>query len=205
MKKKMRMVKASGTGAFPNSTLTIVPVPRKFQDVDGYYAILGVNPRSSELEIKQAAKRKLMETHPDVGGNEDDFCAVMVAYQTLSNPLSKAEYDCKDTAKLDKVMSIKRKVAFEIPDEQNEKPFGYYKNMTDILLDSDMEMLYNWLDAVMNAAHEFRWQADIRVGIGGDRFSDIDGIAVAPRGKNRQDHQVMAKLFVLKQKTKEKL
>ena len=192
------MVRANGTGEFPNSTLALTIVARKYQDADGYYELLGVDPRSTEAEIKRAAKRRLMETHPDVGGDEDDFCKVMQAYQTLSDQTLKAEYDRKE--KLPKGLHFKRKATIDLSETYDAKPFGFYKNMTDILLDSDVEMLYNWLDAVMDAAHEFRWEADIKVGIGGEVYTDQEGIAVMPKGAKGKDHRVMAKLFVLKRK-----
>jgi molecular chaperone DnaJ len=62
-----------------------------------YYEILGVPESSSDEEIKNAYKRLAKKYHPDKhSGNkvfEEKFKEVSQAYQTLSNPKQRAEYD----------------------------------------------------------------------------------------------------------------
>ena len=51
-----------------------------------YYQILGVPPTASSDEIKRAYKKKVMQHHPDRGGNVKQFQQVQDAYEALSNP-----------------------------------------------------------------------------------------------------------------------
>jgi len=58
------------------------------------YNILGVDKDSSDNEIKKAYRKLAKQYHPDKGsGNEDKFKEIADAYETLSNPQKKAQYD----------------------------------------------------------------------------------------------------------------
>jgi DnaJ-class molecular chaperone len=62
-----------------------------------FYSILGVNRSASQDEIKKAYRKLAMQYHPDKNpGNkaaEDKFKEVSEAYETLSDPKSRATYD----------------------------------------------------------------------------------------------------------------
>lgn len=62
-----------------------------------YYAALGVSPTSSPAEIAQAYHRLAREHHPDLHPNDAEadqrFKALNSAYQTLSDPQRRAQYD----------------------------------------------------------------------------------------------------------------
>lgn len=58
-----------------------------------YYDILGVNKSSNESEIKKAYRKLAKEKHPDVGGDENEFKEIAEAYEVLSNPDKKSDYD----------------------------------------------------------------------------------------------------------------
>lgn len=58
-----------------------------------YYQTLGVQPTASEAEIKKAYRSLAMKHHPDRGGDQAKFKDISVAYETLSDPQKKAEYD----------------------------------------------------------------------------------------------------------------
>jgi molecular chaperone DnaJ len=62
-----------------------------------FYDILGVNKSSSEAEIKKAYRKKAIEFHPDKnpGDNaaEENFKKAAEAYEVLSDPQKKAQYD----------------------------------------------------------------------------------------------------------------
>lgn len=66
-------------------------------DNPSLYDLLGVKSDASEEELKTAYRKKSMELHPD--RNTDDptaqerFQAMKAAYETLSNPQKRAEYD----------------------------------------------------------------------------------------------------------------
>lgn len=70
---------------------------------DDLYARLGIAgdvPRSSitEAEIKQAYRHLAMQHHPDrEGGDAEKFKAIQEAYEVLSDPLRRAEYDANGT------------------------------------------------------------------------------------------------------------
>lgn len=58
-----------------------------------YYSILGVSKNASQDEIKKAYRKLAMQHHPDKGGSETKFKEISVAYDTLSNPQKRADYD----------------------------------------------------------------------------------------------------------------
>ena len=66
-------------------------------DNKGYYAILGVSERATQLEIKKAYRRMARKHHPDRNGNgahgEDMIKKINAAYEVLSDGHRRAEYD----------------------------------------------------------------------------------------------------------------
>jgi len=58
-----------------------------------YYNILGVESTANNIAIKSAYKKKVKQTHPDVGGKVEEFKQVNEAYNVLKNPQKRAEYD----------------------------------------------------------------------------------------------------------------
>ncbi|KAH8613933.1 DnaJ domain [Trypanosoma vivax] len=58
-----------------------------------YYKILGVSQSASPSEIKKAYRKRALETHPDQGGNKEDFAEVAEAYECLSNEDRRRVYD----------------------------------------------------------------------------------------------------------------
>jgi molecular chaperone DnaJ len=62
-----------------------------------YYALLGVSQTASAEEIKKAFRQKARELHPDANPNdpeaEEQFKAVALAYEVLSDPERRRRYD----------------------------------------------------------------------------------------------------------------
>lgn len=58
-----------------------------------YYSILGVSKNASAEELKKAYRKLALQYHPDRGGDQEKFKEVNEAYQILSNPQKKAQYD----------------------------------------------------------------------------------------------------------------
>jgi curved DNA-binding protein CbpA len=60
-----------------------------------YYSILAVRPNASPEEIRAAYRRRAKQHHPDVGGDSVTFRAVQEAYDALSDPARRRDYDAR--------------------------------------------------------------------------------------------------------------
>lgn len=58
-----------------------------------HYQTLGVSPQADTKDIKKAYRKLAGKHHPDKGGDENEFKKVQKAYETLSDPQKRAEYD----------------------------------------------------------------------------------------------------------------
>lgn len=57
------------------------------------YETLGVAPEATADAIKKAYRSLVQKQHPDKGGDPEKFRAIQKAYETLSDPEKRAEYD----------------------------------------------------------------------------------------------------------------
>lgn len=58
------------------------------------YDELSIKPTATTAEIRRAYRHRAMKTHPDRdGGNAEEFKRVQLAYEVLSDPMRRAEYD----------------------------------------------------------------------------------------------------------------
>ena len=63
-----------------------------------YYSALGVSKGAGDDEIKRAFRKKAHALHPDKGGDAEEFKKVNEAYQVLSDPQKRRQYDAHGTA-----------------------------------------------------------------------------------------------------------
>ena len=66
----------------PDSPLAVSP-----------YAVLGVTPHASPDDLRRAFRRRLRETHPDIGGDSTQFVLVQRAWALVGTPEARAAYD----------------------------------------------------------------------------------------------------------------
>ena len=63
-------------------------------DKEDYYEILGLSSDASDDDIKRAYRKLALKTHPDKNGGDDAmFKKINLAYETLSDPDKRREYD----------------------------------------------------------------------------------------------------------------
>ena len=53
------------------------------EEEDKHFEILGLKRSASQEDIKDAFRKKALETHPDKGGDEEQFKVVREAYECL--------------------------------------------------------------------------------------------------------------------------
>lgn len=58
-----------------------------------YYQVLGVDRDASDSEIKKAYRKLVMVHHPDKGGDAEKFKEIGHAYEVLTDPQRRANYD----------------------------------------------------------------------------------------------------------------
>jgi hypothetical protein len=58
-----------------------------------YYGILGISPNAQLSDVKKAYRAKAIVSHPDHGGNHEAMLHINEAYEILSNPELRRNYD----------------------------------------------------------------------------------------------------------------
>lgn len=67
--------------------------PRKDIDTESLYKELGVEKNASQEDIKRAFKKLAIKHHPDKGGDQEKFKELCKAYEILSDPEKRRNYD----------------------------------------------------------------------------------------------------------------
>lgn len=83
-------------GALIRARITAHVPPQEQQTTSAqvdHYAVLGVDRTATSEQIKAAYRLRVKATHPDTGGDADEFRLVQSAYETLSNPELRKIYD----------------------------------------------------------------------------------------------------------------
>lgn len=58
-----------------------------------HYSTLGVGKDASAADIKKAYRKRASKSHPDKGGNAEEFKVAKAAYECLSDPVRRLNYD----------------------------------------------------------------------------------------------------------------
>ncbi len=91
-----------------------------------YYDILGVSAEASDEEIKNAYRKLAKKFHPDINGGDTffkhHFQQIQEAYDTLSNPLKRQQYNFQNQAP-----KAQEKVQDFKVDDLERKIFAYQK------------------------------------------------------------------------------
>jgi molecular chaperone DnaJ len=99
-----------------------------------YYKILGVSPQASQEEIRKAYYKLAHKYHPDKGGDPEKFKEINEAYQVLSDPEKRKQYDLYG-----RVFEGAKETGFESGFEWLfEKPFGFgfdFENLEEMMED----------------------------------------------------------------------
>ena len=61
--------------------------------VPDHYAALGIQETADAADVRRAYKKRALQTHPDKGGDEEEFKRVGAAYAVLSDQEKRRDYD----------------------------------------------------------------------------------------------------------------
>ncbi|CAE8638341.1 unnamed protein product [Polarella glacialis] len=68
-------------------------VPGNLLNPRGHYDILGIQLTATRTDVTKAFRRQALKTHPDKGGKNEDWLAVVNSFEVLSDQNQRAEYD----------------------------------------------------------------------------------------------------------------
>lgn len=77
----IRGIERWGTGEMMKAAFAGFKALPEQTNATAWYGILEVTLKASEDQIKEAYRKKAMETHPDKGGNSEKFNLIQIAYQ----------------------------------------------------------------------------------------------------------------------------
>lgn len=202
------VLSATGGGCFFWSGMGIVLVPRKRHDADGYYRLIGVPVDADEETLKTAAKKALMEAHPDHGGTEEGFMMAYSAYKTLTDPLRRAEYDTRPPKASLTVETIGGSPKAEI--EPYAQPrcarTAYYKEPDIMMSDEDEREVDAWAQHVMEAAQvrgiKMKVKVGVRKSVDHQYAEEPENVYVIQQGQKAKKYMAHI-LMALTNKTKE--
>lgn len=111
-----------------------------------YYATLNVSPQATYAEIKQAYRILVKQYHPDSNsstGDHDAIVRINAAYEVLSDPQKRKQYDAKRQARRKATASQQR------ARQQNRRQRTSASQHTQATAGQDIDMqLHQWLQQV---------------------------------------------------------
>lgn len=103
-----------------------------------YYEILGVERSATFDEIRASYRELVKKNHPDKGGSPEKFRLIQIAYETLSDPKKKAEYDSSNEA--NPVVSFLTRLFLHVLDQSDPEKTDIFKVMEKAALVKLQEM-----------------------------------------------------------------
>jgi curved DNA-binding protein CbpA len=100
------------------------------------YQELGAHPHASDADIRECYRRRAKQTHPDVGGNAEEFAKVSQAYQILIDPVKREQYDRDGT--IDNHASNERALIIEHIAKMLDNYMAQFVNGADSVLNVDI-------------------------------------------------------------------
>lgn len=138
--------------------------------MNNYYETLGLSKDASADDIKRAYRKLAMEHHPDKGGDDKKFKEIAEAYEVLSDPNKRSQYDMGGGTK-----NPFQNTSFEQMFNQmfGNNPFNQQRKkvVPDKIIELNVTVLesYNGLNKNINYAK--RNPCDLCSGTGGDRVA----------------------------------
>jgi curved DNA-binding protein CbpA len=80
------------------------------------YAVLGIARNAEQGAIKAAYRRRVQKTHPDRGGEPEEFITIVKAFGLLSDPELRRTYDQTGIVDIEGLRSYRRDVATVLAD-----------------------------------------------------------------------------------------
>lgn len=196
----MLVVASCTNGKFPNSCLWMVRKDPVFLDVDGLYGEIGASPFDSEQDIRRAAKARLMETHPDTGGDIESFIRAKRAYEVLCDQGKRAEYDRMEDASRSVAVSGPSFLVpkFEIPEEKPGVADAFLKDPMIFLEEHEISDIKRIQYYIISISRRCKHPMDVKVAIErGDRCSVEEGILKLGKESDEESRLSAANIYVL--------
>lgn len=109
-----------------------------------YYKVLNVSPRASKREIKSAYRQLARKMHPDLNGGTpkatEDFALLAKAYEVLSSPKARAQYDKQAAASNGSIHSSDSVIFSDNPHAQKLRQMAIeyrYNQIIDRIMDAE--------------------------------------------------------------------
>jgi curved DNA-binding protein CbpA len=154
-----------------------------------YFRVLGVASDATPEEMKSAFRRRCRQTHPDAGGNDDQFTEVTEAYAVLSDPIKRREWEhayemeaaalghhvCPQCFAVNRVRALRKgEIArcanchehLEVTSDERDRRYNdaLREQLSDLLLTIGAESGALARDAIVSAADGIRKRLGIRRG-----------------------------------------
>ncbi len=130
--------------------------------MDDYYRTLGVEQFATQEEIKKAYRALAKKWHPDL--NHDDkyateiFKKINIAYQVLSKPLLKADYDQRLKSYLNAILQSKTPTNLKTaqPDAKVDDELENLRSFMNKMRVAFDNFIYEEIDSEHNTLHQTR-------------------------------------------------